>query len=188
MPRYIRQRDTYGCGPIAMMNAFKWAGFHFSYSELKPLFYALARCGYPDGCSPRYLDQGLRGLNEIWGSPLKITRRYHVTKKEVDRRLDQGEAVILLTGRKPSLYGFSEGGAEADASFFWGHYVFVPRKAGASYIVVNDARESDWEHVTTYRAPNRRMRKMLRHYSDVGALEAYRKKCSYPTAWFLSMR
>jgi hypothetical protein len=26
MPRYIRQRDNYSCGPVALLNALKWAG------------------------------------------------------------------------------------------------------------------------------------------------------------------
>ena len=188
MPRYLRQPNTNGCGPVALMNAFKWAGLEFSYDEQKELFYALCHCEYPDGCSPHFLDKAFRVINESWGSPLRILRRRRATKKEFDRRLDEGEAAVLLTGRTPSLYNVSAAVQGRDENYFWGHYIFVPRRAGNSYIVINDARTSDWEFVTTYRAPNARMRRMLQHYGGARALKTYRKRCIYPTAWFLAAR
>lgn len=178
MPRYIKQPNKYSCGPVALMNAFKWGGFKFSYAEQRELFYDLCHCD-PDGSSPHFVDQGFRIINETWGSPLKILRRRHVTKKELDSRLNGGESVVLLTGRTPSLYNVSATAQGRDENYFWGHYIFIPRRAGSSYVVINDARSSDWGHVTTYRAPNNRMRRMLQRYGATG-------REAYPTAWFLT--
>jgi hypothetical protein len=183
MPRYLKQPDKFGCGPVAVMNAFKWAGFVFSYREARDWFYAESECNRPDGSSPRLLDRGLRSINKKLGSPLRILRRYRVTKPELDRRLDQGEAAILLTGRTCLLYNVPCPNREPDE--FWGHYIFCPSRSGKIYTVVNDARQSDRKHLAVYRASAKRMRRLLRRYSAERALEWYAKRCVYPTAWFL---
>jgi len=37
MTRYIRQRDEYSCGPVAIVNAMKWLGFHTTAADLPRL-------------------------------------------------------------------------------------------------------------------------------------------------------
>lgn len=37
MPRYVKQRDRYSCGPVAIINALKWAGYPASYDSIKYL-------------------------------------------------------------------------------------------------------------------------------------------------------
>jgi hypothetical protein len=190
MVRYLKQPEKYSCGPIAVMNVFKWAGFVFSHREAKDWFYA--EVGYwpgsrwqEGGTSPCSIDQGLRSVNRRIGNPLRVLRRYHVTKAELDQRLADGEAAILLTGRKPDLYSVTPEFQGREPGEFWGHYVFCLGRRGSQYILVNDARTCDWEHKTIYYAPNQRMRKMLRRYGSARALRRYGKRTCYPTAWFL---
>ena len=37
MPRYCKQQDQFSCGPVALLNAMKWAGKRVSYGDLPAL-------------------------------------------------------------------------------------------------------------------------------------------------------
>ena len=51
MIRYIKQRDKYSCGPVAIMNVLKWAGAEFSYQGKIKLFQQLCFCKPSNGTS-----------------------------------------------------------------------------------------------------------------------------------------
>lgn len=60
MTRYVRQRDNYSCGPVAIANALKWAGSKFSYRRYHPMFIAAAKCQKPRGTKRGHFDRTLR--------------------------------------------------------------------------------------------------------------------------------
>ena len=37
MVKYLKQRNSFSCGPIAIINAYKWLGLKYSYKNLKEL-------------------------------------------------------------------------------------------------------------------------------------------------------
>lgn len=95
--RYVKQpRDTYICGPVAIINALKWAG---SGTTLRDLRKIKDVCGYNLGVKSGDVSRALRKLGE---KHLKFICRRYATIDKIDDHLDKGGFVILLTSfRKP---------------------------------------------------------------------------------------
>ena len=49
MPRYISQRDKYNCGPVAVVNYWKYLGFRATYQDVKVLSKILGTEKFPIG-------------------------------------------------------------------------------------------------------------------------------------------
>ena len=118
--RYVKQKDQYSCGPIAIMNALKWAGLQTTYKthfhRIRTLFKTTMSWGTTiDNMTATLLKHGRY---------LSFTTKSLVTLKEIDRHLAQGGAVILK-------YWFKE------SAGYDGHYVFLFREEGHDFIAVN---------------------------------------------------
>lgn len=116
-PRYLKQRDQFSCGPIAIINAAKWAGRHLTYADLRAISTACG-CVSPTGTRQRGIDGVLRTL-------CRVTYCCNPTKDRLDKHLKAGGAAVVNFG--------IDRGDEWD-----GHYVFVPERLGMCYVVVND--------------------------------------------------
>lgn len=89
MPRYVRQRNNYSCGPVALLNALKWAGRKCSYKDL---------CAIQAQC--RTTKQGTPFLDMVYAARLykgdfSVVARHHVTLAKIDAHLKNGGIVIL---------------------------------------------------------------------------------------------
>jgi len=124
MVRYLKQRDGYSCGPVAVLNAMKWAGFEVTGENLK-VFRWIALCTSPHGCWPRHLHNLIKLQFERKASAMKGKP----TMKYMDKWLDQGNSIIMR--------------------YFWhdkernkrvGHYIFIPDRTEKYYKVCNDGR------------------------------------------------
>ena len=58
-PRFVKQKDKFRCGPIAIINALRWAGIDIKYNEVKPIG-ELCGCVAQGGCVPIKFDLALR--------------------------------------------------------------------------------------------------------------------------------
>lgn len=103
--RFIKQRDKYSCGAIALMNTLKWLGHKsgLTYKDL-PLWRCLCKTSLINGTSARDLlfafkdlsrlskkASGLRGYN------FKVRSIKNAKLKEIDLSIDAGRAVVIAT-------------------------------------------------------------------------------------------
>jgi hypothetical protein len=91
-PRYTRQRDQFRCGPVAIMNALKWAGKKCSYDELRDPLTRSCKCKSPHGTKHRNFDAVLR---EAGKKLYSVRRVYHPTLAEIESHLRGGGAIVL---------------------------------------------------------------------------------------------
>lgn len=98
MPRYTKQRDHYNCGPVAILNALRWAGINAPYASRIASLERWCRSEPPDqGCSDTNFDRALRRA----GSGIFLVRRvYQPLPRDIKAHLGAGEAVILNYGWK----------------------------------------------------------------------------------------
>lgn len=98
MPRYIRQKDNYSCGPVALLNALKWAGRTkgVSYAEL-PTWRNICRTDRKAGTSFANLFHAARMLPLIEAKKAKPMVRL----LDIDAHLAHGGAVILGSVSEP---------------------------------------------------------------------------------------
>lgn len=125
--RFIKQRDTFSCGPVAMINLYKWAGFPFTYKDVKPMQKVLGT-GKPSGVT------GLCGTfshvieKELENCDLIDYKRYYYGSspgayKKMEKHLDDGGCCII------NVY-WNNGG---------GHYFLVIAHTKNKYVTVNYA-------------------------------------------------
>jgi hypothetical protein len=128
MTRYIKQQDTYNCGPILVANVIKWAGNPLSWQEEKEDL--MRKCGTLG--------------KPIFGCP--ESRIQQIIEWEGKRREHKFE--IYQQGSKPKLGNLDEGlenGIVAISYYyhqshyhgFLGHCFLVTRKTPKMFEVVN---------------------------------------------------
>ena len=157
MPRYIRQRDNYSCGPVALLNALKWAGATkgTSYDTL-PSWRNICKTTRRRGTSFTDLFHAARMLPLIGARKA----RPKVKLADIDAHLRHGGAVILGS--------FSE----RMSGFHWFLVTGKVDMAGEpSYTVVNFDRRSTQRLVSA---------KTVRRSMRLAA-----KRNGYPRALFL---
>jgi len=99
MPRYARQRNRYSCGPIAIINALKWAGKPASLAKYFDRFRRWCKCGYYErqirqyvGTHRRNFDAALRRAGR---NLFRVRYLAQPRLEQIDRHLEAGGAVIL---------------------------------------------------------------------------------------------
>ncbi|MCI0527014.1 MAG: hypothetical protein L0Y56_06105 [Nitrospira sp.] len=91
MPRYTKQRDRYSCGPIAIINALRWAGEPASYERLSRL-QALCDTKPGEGTMHSPFDRALRMMS---GSVFSVQRVYRPKLRAMERHLRKGGAIVI---------------------------------------------------------------------------------------------
>jgi len=97
--RYTRQRDSFTCGPVAVLNAVRWSGGKARYEDKFDNYVGRCRCVPPWGTKHGAFDRVLR----VEGDGLyKVRRVYRPTIAQITSHLLNGGAVILnyRTGKK----------------------------------------------------------------------------------------
>lgn len=157
MPRYIRQRDNYSCGPVALLNALKWAGRTkgTSYATL-PSWRGTCQTDRRTGTSFTNLFRAARMLPVLGAKKAKPTVRL----ADIDAHLKRGGAVILGSV------------SELMSDFHWFLVIGKINMAGEpSYKVVNFDRRATQRLVSA---------KMIRRGMRLAAARS-----GYPKALFL---
>jgi len=90
--RYLRQRDQFTCGPVAIMNAIRWAGGEARYEDKFDDYVERCRCVPPWGTKHGAFDRVLR---EEGGGLYEVRRVYRPTIPQMTQHLLNGGAVIL---------------------------------------------------------------------------------------------
>lgn len=92
MTRYVRQKDKFRCGPVAILNALRWAGLNINYKKSINNLTLMCFCKPGRGTSHNNFDNALRELCENF---FKVRRVYHPTLKQIEEHLQNNGAVIL---------------------------------------------------------------------------------------------
>lgn len=133
--RYARQRDTFSCGPTAIVNAIKWAGYSCPAREFKKIFKKRTGCTRLRGTDPWILEQTLKRVPE-----LSIQYVLNVPNlRDIDEELKKGRSVLLR-------YFHSHGG----------HYTLIVGRTKKFYVVVNDSPKK----AISYRS-RKKMKKLI---------------------------
>ena len=94
--RYIRQKDQYSCGPIAIMNILKWSGVEFSYREAIKFFQKICNCrASHGGTTHSSFDWALRRVGEHLEGGLHIRRVYRPALWQIEEHLKAGGVIAL---------------------------------------------------------------------------------------------
>ncbi|MFA5024169.1 MAG: C39 family peptidase [Patescibacteria group bacterium] len=113
--RYIRQRDEYSCGPVAIVNALKFIGINATHDSVCYVS-MLCNCCRETGTEPEDIERAFKALE------VKFKRKIFPTLKEIDDHIDNGGALLL--------------------DYFWspedGHYTLCIGRTPKYYVFVND--------------------------------------------------
>ena len=94
MPRYVRQRDKYSCGPIAIINAIKWAGGHATVKKDHKRLVRTTNCSVmPKGVFRSNFDRVLRHEGR-W--IIKVTRRLRPGIKAIEEHVRKDDCVTIV--------------------------------------------------------------------------------------------
>jgi len=88
----LKQRDKYSCGPIAILNALRWADLDTPYEDWFDMLSAVCECGWPDVTLHRRFERALR---EIGRNFCSMRRKFRPSIKEIEDHIYGGGAVIL---------------------------------------------------------------------------------------------
>lgn len=126
MTTYLTQQKFANCGPVAIVNAFRWLGYHGSRDSL---FVTERICDCDKGGThQKDMKRGMEFLKLLFGlrkNPFS-TCMPNPTIKDLDRELASGNAVVL------SCYWFTAPDGE-----HWGHYLLLVGSTKHYYEVVN---------------------------------------------------
>ena len=152
-PRYVKQRDKFSCGPVAIMNVLKWSGMEFSHEYLRDWAGGLCECGPPDGTAHKKFEKGLRQASKAYGRPFTVRKVMHPTLAQIDEHLREGGAIVL------NYYWRREDEGTSNR-----HFMLVAgiSDSGKSYLTVNDHREGPaarWDTRTLFKKSNLRFQK-----------------------------
>lgn len=132
MPRYCKQYSEYDCGPTAVLNALKWAGYSLT---LQKGYKALRhRCGWEKGEGTKAEDL-VKTLKQYSKIKVKYLNK-RVTLKDLDSVIENKQSFILLY-----IYKDKQGKDE-------GHFVFGWGKDTRHYLVYNDTRRKPKKRLT----------------------------------------
>lgn len=91
--RYIRQSDTFSCGPIAIMNVAKWIGIRATIKDHHMFLRNLCGTTIEAGTQEHGL---MKGLRFALGNRAKVKHRFRPTLASIEGNLRLGRAVILM--------------------------------------------------------------------------------------------
>ncbi len=94
-PRYIKQRDKYRCGPVAIMNILKWSGETDSHNYLRDWATYICGCEPPHGTAHKEFEKGLRQASKCYGRSFTVRKVMHPTLAEIEKHLRSGGAVVM---------------------------------------------------------------------------------------------
>ena len=161
MPRYVKQRDKYSCGPVAILNALRWAGVNADYGQSVKRFTATCKCAPPEGTAHREFDSALRKA----GKRIFQVRRVHrPLLPQIEAHLQEGGVIVF--------------------NYYWRkkdeehrHFILLAGISGSgrTFYTVNDFRKG------------RALRKYQRRYFKKWHLR-FQSTDPHYKAWFVSRR
>jgi hypothetical protein len=126
MPTYLTQQKHANCGPLAIVNAYRWLGYPITRDFLN-ITERICDCG-KGGTHQNDMKRGMDFLKLLYGMRKNAFSlcMSNPTINDLNQELAAGNAVLL------SCYWFTAGDGEP-----WGHYVLLVGSTKHYYEVVN---------------------------------------------------
>lgn len=149
---YIRQKDAYNCGPVAIINALKWLGYKAGHDDTKRV---------SDSCNTT--TSGTNSALLTFGLFKEVADIASITKakpsiSQLDKHLASGGVAVIG-------YHFTIGKKSA------GHYVLCTKKSKKDYYtLINEASHRSFKEgrPTAVRRTRDDIKKMLRTKNAAG--------------------
>jgi hypothetical protein len=157
--RYVRQRDRYSCGPIAIINAIKWAGKSASIWQDFEAVTQDCKCVPPGGTKHADFDHALRKHSRGF----RAKRRIQPSFTSIERYLRMPRSAVIVN------YAYDRDGVRG------AHYaLFIgTSRSGESFVGINIRRK------TVFSISRQEFMRDLRRRKDgCGRV--------YPRVWFLT--
>ncbi len=90
-PKYFKQRDKFRCGPVAILNALKWAGVAVTVKHDLPRLCRLCSC-VDSGIQHEAMNRGLRKAGRGHFTTRLV---WHPKLHEIENHLRSGGAIIV---------------------------------------------------------------------------------------------
>lgn len=159
--RYIRQPDSYSCGPTAILNAMKWAGIDATSQYLPYLQFSCRTIDLETPADPEShgtLSSDFdRVLRYVGTGAFHVRRKKNPTASEMKRHLEKGNAIALA-------YYWEDETEKGE------HFCFIAGLERGLFVCINDHSRPD-----TIR---------LRHMKTIKSWLTKHNDC--PMAWFLT--
>ncbi len=167
MTRFIRQPNSYSCGPTAILNSAKWCGLSFTTQKHLKVITALCETSTDTGTEEPQFERTLRAVTRGF---LRVNRRDCPTLAGIKSYLNREDrALVFLYWRKG--HGFNR----RRRDLVDGHYTLVLPSSDKSVVCVNDSRTKTLITISYVE-----LKKRLRFMNN-GSAEA-------PRVWFLQKR
>jgi len=134
---YLKQKDSYSCGAIAIANALKWAGAKITYKDL-PKIKKMLVCRPYDGTSWTALHSVI--ISDFFKKYAKGVLLSGPKKKDIDKHLLNGGGAIIVYvyPTKKFLSDQVVARYHSDGLKLLGHVFFIEKRIGRGYIVCNE--------------------------------------------------
>lgn len=120
--RYVRQKDEYSCGVIAIINIMKWGGEKISARVHRKKLIKACKCTRDSGVWEWDLSNVLFELKKIVVDHIAVGAS--IKLKDINKHIDHGGAIII---KYVSEYG--------------GHYTVCVKRNKRGYFLINDSKE-----------------------------------------------
>jgi len=102
MPRFVKQRDHYACGPVAIANAIKALGGKINYSKTRKVLCTACRCSPKTGGTDSFqLMRSLKKFLPIYLSgDITISWRNYPPVSQIRKHVELKGVVVLTCFRK----------------------------------------------------------------------------------------
>ncbi len=165
MPRYLKQYDNYSCGPIAILNALKWAGVKATYKTHYPAIAESCRVKEDEDCGTLSSDLD-KTLRLFTNKRFTVTKARECSIQRLEAHLANGGAAVLAH-LETKLY---VGQTDVEGHFsFW----FAVSEDGKSFTGANDGGTG----AVIVRPRKEMVEKLRKRKSGVD---------NYPEAWLLT--
>ncbi len=127
--RYVKQRDHYSCGPVAIMNVLKWVGVRFNYQERIKVLQEACDCVPTRGTRHAAFDRALRHVVGLLPVDVRVRRVHRPKLSQIEEHLLSGGIVVLNYRWKTDEEGFSR------------HFVLLTKVSGNGkyFLTANDS-------------------------------------------------
>ena len=121
--KYVKQKDTYTCGPVALINVLRWAGQLKVNPKYLKAIKAICFTDKNQGTYSKEFDRAIKYFRPI----IKIKTKKKPDLKDIDNCVDKGGIVVI-----GYVYKFHE--------IEQAHFALIIGRTKTRYILVNDSR------------------------------------------------
>ena len=122
MPRYIKQKDDFSCGPVALLNVRLWAGQQITYKQNYEECKIMCKCS-EEGTQRSHFQ---RALNYFALNSYNVYSNSHLNIQDLTNHINADGAAVLLHYFPGAWYS---------------HFCLVIGKKDDDWIVINDDKK-----------------------------------------------